>query len=238
MLRKCPSWIVITVHAIGCCPTLTSREEDIGLIIRWAVTPQCPLSSTNNVSANAFLRESVTKSSADCRIFVIDSLWRVVIHYVDTPATLATRASDKLDPLPFPPPEDSAIGHFLALRRKLRPMAGQEVIYSRADTPEVCRGVTIVVRVLPGFSSNLSLEWFRERAAPQRRLCSYVVLNSLQSLVQEHDSGICLRRLIGFPRLAALANSRMILITQPPLQRNARSDDYFSVKIKPLSKEL
>lgn len=85
-------------------------------------------------------REAVKEACSACRIFVVDTFWRVVVHYADSPVTLAASEAAGEAPLPFPPPTESAIGQYLKMRRAVRPTAGQEVVYSRPGTPEV-RGV-------------------------------------------------------------------------------------------------
>lgn len=82
-------------------------------------------------------REAVNEASPACRIFVVDTFWRVIVHYADSAVTLAAGEAAGEAPLPFPPAQDSAIGQYLELRRAVRPTAGQEVVYSRPGTPEV-----------------------------------------------------------------------------------------------------
>ncbi|CAM9104392.1 unnamed protein product [Ascophyllum nodosum] len=85
-------------------------------------------------------REVVKEASSACRIFVVDTFWKIIVHYADSPASLATNGAavgrGGGEALPFPPPKDSAIGQFLELRRAVRPMAGQEVVCSRPGTRE------------------------------------------------------------------------------------------------------
>ena len=84
------------------------------------------------------------EASSACRIFVVDTFWKIIVHYADSPASLATNGAavgrGGGEALPFPPPKDSAIGQFLELRRAVRPMAGQEVVCSRPGTREVGLG--------------------------------------------------------------------------------------------------
>lgn len=39
--------------------------------------------------------------------------------------------------LAFPPPQESAIGDYLAMRHRFRPLAGREVVYSKPELPQV-----------------------------------------------------------------------------------------------------
>lgn len=86
-----------------------------------------------------FSREAVNEASPACRIFVVDTFWRVIVHYADSAVTLAAGEAAGEAPLPFPPSRDSAIGQYLELRQAVRPAAGHEVVYSRPGTPEVRR---------------------------------------------------------------------------------------------------
>lgn len=79
----------------------------------------------------------MNEASPACRIFVVDTFWRVIVHYADSAVTLAAGEAAGEEPLPFPPSRDSAIGQYLELRRAVRPTAGQEVVYSRTGTQEV-----------------------------------------------------------------------------------------------------
>ena len=81
----------------------------------------------------------MNEASPACRIFVVDTFWRVIVHYADSAVTLAAGKAAGEEPLPFPPSRDSAIGQYLELRRAVRPAAGQEVVYSRPGTAEVGR---------------------------------------------------------------------------------------------------
>lgn len=92
------------------------------------------------------LREAVTEAAPACRIFVVDTFWRVIVHYADSAVTLAAGEAAGEEPLPFPPSRESAIGQYLELRRAVRPTAGEEVVYSRAGTPEVRSVCTKYVR--------------------------------------------------------------------------------------------
>eukprot|EP00752_Nemacystus_decipiens_P002888 g2687.t1 len=94
-------------------------------------TPDIRLANSLSLS-----REAVNEASSVCRIFVVDTFWRVIVHYADSPVTLAAGEAAGEEPLPFPPSRDSAIGQHLELRRAARPTAGQEVVYSRPGTPE------------------------------------------------------------------------------------------------------
>ncbi|CBN75666.1 conserved unknown protein [Ectocarpus siliculosus] len=94
-------------------------------------TPDIRLANSLSLS-----RQAVTEASPACRIFVVDTFWRVVVHYADSPASLAAGEAAGEAPLPFPPSRDSAIGQYLEMRRAVRPLAGQEVVYSRPGTPE------------------------------------------------------------------------------------------------------
>ncbi|CAN0052043.1 unnamed protein product, partial [Hapterophycus canaliculatus] len=94
-------------------------------------TPDIRLANSLSLS-----REAVNEASPACRIFVVDTFWRVVVHYADSPVTLAAGKAAGEEPLPFPPSPNSAIGRYLKLRSAVRPTAGQEVLYSRAATPE------------------------------------------------------------------------------------------------------
>lgn len=79
----------------------------------------------------------MSEASSTCRIFVVDTFWKVVIHYSDLVAATSDRGNGAL---PIPPDDDSSIGQFLELRRVVRPMAGQEIVYSSSGAPEVGRG--------------------------------------------------------------------------------------------------
>ncbi|CAM9201577.1 unnamed protein product [Scytosiphon promiscuus] len=94
-------------------------------------TPDIRLANSLSLS-----REAVSEASPACRIFVVDTFWRVIVHYADSPVTLAAGEAAGEAPLPFPPSPDSAIGQYLKMRRAVRPSAGQEVVYSRPGTPE------------------------------------------------------------------------------------------------------
>ncbi|CAM9709443.1 unnamed protein product [Ectocarpus sp. 12 AP-2014] len=94
-------------------------------------TPDIRLANSLSLS-----RQAVTEASPACRIFVVDTFWRVVVHYADSPVSLAAGEAAGEAPLPFPPSRDSAIGQYLEMRRAVRPLAGQEVVYSRPGTPE------------------------------------------------------------------------------------------------------
>lgn len=85
-----------------------------------------------------FLRRAITELYPICRIFVVDTLWRVVVHYEDTRASLEEYAmGNDVSSLAFPPPQESAIGDYLAMRQRFRPLAGREVVYSKPTLPQV-----------------------------------------------------------------------------------------------------
>lgn len=90
----------------------------------------------------------MNEASPACRIFVVDTFWRVIVHYADSAVTLAAGEAAGEEPLPFPPSRDSAIGQYLELRRAVRPTAGQEVVYSRPGTPEVREMLVHSCRIL------------------------------------------------------------------------------------------
>eukprot|EP00903_Cladosiphon_okamuranus_P017430 g16054.t1 len=94
-------------------------------------TPDIRLANSLSLS-----REAMAEASPACRIFVVDTFWRVIVHYADSAVTLAAGEAAGEEPLPFPPSRESAIGQYLELRRAVRPTAGQEVVYSRAGTSE------------------------------------------------------------------------------------------------------
>lgn len=76
----------------------------------------------------------MNEASSACHIFVVDTFWKVVIHYSDLVAATSDRGNGALL---IPLDDESFIGQFLKLRRVMRPMAGQEIVYSSSGAPEV-----------------------------------------------------------------------------------------------------